>query len=962
MMICKQFFRSVAIIVSLLSINFSALQAANKVNNILKDTYGGFSKNWSVDFDERGIVYVGNEAGLLQFDGNTWQLYKTPGQGSVRSVLISGERIYTGSFEEFGYWEANAWGNLKYTSLSDTLARDVLHNDMIWKIVHTQNDEVIFQAFNTLYIYKNDTVTVHEIGSGIIFLSNVRNRIITQKTRGNIIEFSNSEFAEVAGSKVLNRAYTRVFLPFGSEQFLLGSAKKGLYIWDGKSQIREWECEAQQQMKDYNINAGAFDGNFYYIGTLDKGIFKINKQGQVVEHLNVSNGLESNTIHALKCDRQKRLWVALNKGIACVEFNRPVHYITNNAANWGVVHAAAIYQNKLFVGTNQGVYYHPINGVSLSELNSADFIAIEELKGQVWSLHNQGNVLLCGHNLGTFQIKGDAVKQIADIGGGQNFVSISLEGKDYLLQNSYTSLALFGQQRDGFTLKSILKGFFEPSRSMSIDHHNNIWVSHTRRNEVFKVSISNIDEPLKKERYGLEKGLPQNAGSKVSKLDGRIIFTTRDGLFTFDELRDTVVRYKRIEEQLGEYAFANAVRQGGFQSYWFALPPKVALFNINSGIVKKEFEFAFNDPHNSLDEKYPVIVALNDTTTAFGLENGLALVYNSAFEQEQTLADTIYIKNAAYRLDDNMYKLPLDRHDTVALVPYANSRLIFEYMSVGSVNHKSSYWYKLDGYHKNWIKGNPQNKINFTKLPWGRYTLLVKGEGEFGQQLYPVQYSFEIEEPYFAKTWFIICVSILALIILVGISWLINRILKRYHNKLIEDEKQAWNEQHKEEQLRNEEKMIRLKNELLQKEIQHQSTELANRTIATIKRKEVLNEVKQEILKQSEHLKVSYPEKYMNRILRMIDHSIEDEDDWNVFRMHFDKAHEDFFKRLKSSYDDLTPKDLRLCAYLKMNLSTKEIAPLMNVSPRSVEVHRYKIRRKLHLGPNENLTEFMISF
>jgi len=957
------FLKLALILMGYLLFGASSLKGANEITNILKNTYGGFSKNWSIDFDHKGIAYIGNEAGLLRFDGNIWELYKTPANGSIRSVMVSGNRIYTGSFEEFGFWETNAFGKLRYTSLSANLSQQELHNDMIWKIVLGHNGEVIFQSFNTLYIYKNEDVEVSEIGSGIIFLSKVRDRIITQKTRGNLLEYANGNFTEVPQSEGLKRAYTRVFLPFGADEFLLGSGKKGLFIWDGQHELKEWNCSAQNTIKQYNVNAGAFDGQFYYIGTLDNGVFKISKAGELIEHLNANNGLESNTILNLKCDKQKRLWIALNKGLSCVEFNRPVQYIANQSANWGVVHTAAIHQNNLYVGTNQGVYYHQINNKDLSKIKPSDFKNLEALKGQVWKLKTIGKQLICCHSYGTYTIEGDNVVQLSDVGGGQNLMPINVQEQEYLIQNSHTSLVLFKKDADGVQLAGVLNGFFEPSRNMEVDQDNNIWVSHTRRKEVFKVKIDEVDKPLLKDRYGVNKGMPKNAGNKVSKLDGRIIFTSNEGLFTYDELRDTVVRYAKVEEHLKEYAQANAVMQAGFNGYWFALPQKVALFEFASGTINKVFEYAFSNPHNSLDEKYPVVVALNDSTTAFGLENGLALVYKSAYNSNKKQSDKIFLKHAAFRDNNNvMHRLATNNNDSLSSIPYANKRVVFEYMSMASIAQKSKYRLKLEGFHQQWIKGNQQNRIVFENLPWGNYTLHIKGEDEFGHELEPLSYPFTIHKPFFLKVWFFILASVATLLIIIGITMGIRVLLKKHHNRLIEDEKKDWDEKYQKEQKQQEERMIRLKNELLQNEIQHQSTELANRTIATIKRKEVLTQVKEEILKQREHLKYSYPEKYMNRLIRMIDHSIEDEDDWNVFRMHFDRAHEDFFKRIKNAYDDLTPKDLRLCAYLKMNLSTKEIAPLMNVSTRSVEVHRYKIRKKLGLDPNDNLTEFMISF
>lgn len=101
-----------------------------------KDDYNASSKNWSVAVNSIGLVYVGNHAGLLEGDGQTWKLYKLPVGGVVRSVAVDkNDRVYTGSFEEFGFWEADNTGELHYTSLRDSLSEFDFHNEQIWKII-----------------------------------------------------------------------------------------------------------------------------------------------------------------------------------------------------------------------------------------------------------------------------------------------------------------------------------------------------------------------------------------------------------------------------------------------------------------------------------------------------------------------------------------------------------------------------------------------------------------------------------------------------------------------------------------------------------------------------------------------------------------------------------------------------------------------------------------------------------
>ncbi|MDV7395572.1 sigma factor-like helix-turn-helix DNA-binding protein, partial [Arthrospira platensis SPKY1] len=100
----------------------------------------------------------------------------------------------------------------------------------------------------------------------------------------------------------------------------------------------------------------------------------------------------------------------------------------------------------------------------------------------------------------------------------------------------------------------------------------------------------------------------------------------------------------------------------------------------------------------------------------------------------------------------------------------------------------------------------------------------------------------------------------------------------------------------------------------------------------------------------------------LKKLLRLIDGHITGDQDWELLEESFNNVHGNFFKKLKAQYENLTPGDLRLAAYLKMNLSSKEIAQLLNISVRGVENKRYRLRKKLGLPEEENLAEFMIKF
>ena len=146
---------------------------------------------------------------------------------------------------------------------------------------------------------------------------------------------------------------------------------------------------------------------------------------------------------------------------------------------------------------------------------------------------------------------------------------------------------------------------------------------------------------------------------------------------------------------------------------------------------------------------------------------------------------------------------------------------------------------------------------------------------------------------------------------------------------------------------------MEIQNAKLQQEIESKNRELAVSTMSLIKKNEFLNTVKDQ-LKGVEDLS------QIQRVIRTIDRNIDNEDDWRFFEEAFNNADKDFLHKIKEMHPDLTPNDLKLCAYLRLNLSSKEIAPLLNISIRSVEVKRYRLRKKMDLPHQKSLTAHIL--
>jgi len=144
----------------------------------------------------------------------------------------------------------------------------------------------------------------------------------------------------------------------------------------------------------------------------------------------------------------------------------------------------------------------------------------------------------------------------------------------------------------------------------------------------------------------------------------------------------------------------------------------------------------------------------------------------------------------------------------------------------------------------------------------------------------------------------------------------------------------------------------------LESEVQHNEAELASNTMNLLQKRELLNKIKDEILKVQEEQEDDKRLKNIRRIIKIINEELDVSDDWEKFSVYFDKTNNDFLRTLKDNYPLLTPTDLKLCAYLRLNLSTKAIAELLNLSIRGVESSRYRLRKKLDLANEVSLSDF----
>ena len=264
----------------------------------------------------------------------------------------------------------------------------------------------------------------------------------------------------------------------------------------------------------------------------------------------------------------------------------------------------------------------------------------------------------------------------------------------------------------------------------------------------------------------------------------------------------------------------------------------------------------------------------------------------------------------------------------------------------------TEYQYLLEGLQNEWSEWDSKSSVNFKNLSPGTYTFKVKAKIDNSLPENVAVYSFTILKPWYTTNLALFAYFLLTLYL----AYFINKKYKNYYHRQREKLIEENNLLLELNELENSRQLIMVKNEQLTKDVDSKSKELAVSTMNLIEKNKLLAFIKDDLNKTSDE-----GNRNLKSVISTITQNINEEDSWNVFREAFDTADKDFLKKVKQAHSILTPNDLRLCAYLRLNLSSKEIAPLLSISVRSVEIKRYRLRKKMDLPHEQGLVEYILS-
>lgn len=393
---------------------------------------GAGNQNWMISQDSQGKIYTANNKGLLEFNGTNWVLYPSPNESIIRSVKVIGEKIYMGTYMDFGYWENTENGILTYTSLSQKLNIHILEDEQFWNIIE-YNEKVIFQSLSRLIIVEEASGEVQFLESDETLLKSfkVDSQVFYQVSGKGLVEIrSGKPYLVCQDEKLKNQVIIGLFKIKGD--FLILTDKSGIFHLKG-NKIFKWKIEGDAILKNYKLYSSMMlsDGSFA-LGTIANGLIWLDKFGKLILKLNKEKGISNNTILSVYEDKSQNIWLGLDNGIDCVNANSPFLEYNDIFGKIGAVYTSKLHEDNFYLGTNHGLFVKKTN-------TSSEFSLIDGTEGQVWTLEVIDGQLLCGHDLGTFYIESDTALKIADELGTWVFRKHP-NNADVLLQGNYKGI------------------------------------------------------------------------------------------------------------------------------------------------------------------------------------------------------------------------------------------------------------------------------------------------------------------------------------------------------------------------------------------------------------------------------------------------------------------------------------------------------------------------------------------
>jgi signal transduction histidine kinase/ligand-binding sensor domain-containing protein len=724
--------------------------------------YGASSQNWVFAEDARGLMYVGNTVGLLEFDGASWRSIENPTRSVVRSITRDARgRLYVGSTGEFGYLAPDANGQLHYVSLlSQVKAEDRAFND-VWT-AHATPEGVYFQSRELLHrvtppadpsattgwqvrtwkpkgrflfgFFVAGTYYVHEQSVGL------------QRMVGDRLEL-------LPGSEQFASERLHVLLPLDSSAsppLLVGTFNRGLFRYDGTT-FTPFPTDADAYLRERTLYKGIVlpDGTFGF-ATISGGMVIMSRAGHALHYINQATGLPNDNTLAILADHTGLVWLASEGYVCQVETPSPLSRFDVKVGLAGSVSDVIRHKGVLYAATSVGVFY--LDGASSSFKQVTGF---REGNSQAQGLASNGDVLVVGYGSGLHQIDG-AVAHLVKPNIGASFSSGAVRFSSADPRRLWIGLedGFASMRRDEggrWVDEGRVAGVRETLANIAEPTPNELWLG-TSAQGVLRVRFDHgLDRP-RIDRFGPAQGLGADMGAAVYTIGSRPVFVGKRDVYRFDAPSGRLVPDTTWQGvPVGGTQDQTAIAEDGQGNVW-------ANFGLDTGVFRRQIDGSYRLDKTALlrfsDLAVAKILTDPDGVVWFGRDDGL-IRFDPSIRQDYATDYSAIVRRVTLEDGRLLYGGAAggDAPQVPRLAPGDNA-LRFEFAATWLASSRATrYQTMLEGFDPKWSPWTVESRRDYTNLPPGSYRFRVRARNLYQHESAEAGYSLVIVPPWYATWW-----------------------------------------------------------------------------------------------------------------------------------------------------------------------------------------------------------------
>lgn len=756
--------------------------------------YQAGRENWSIIQDKLGIIYVGNQNCILEFDGTNWRKISVPNNDLVRALDIDESgRIYATAGTDFGYMEPNGLGQLNFKSLLPYLDKKDKNTGEFWDVCASKHG-IYFKTSDKIYRWNGINVTVWD--SVFAFrLYNIEDKIYTRNHGTGLMMIDGDSLKLMPNGEYFKSIGVYNMLPYkgkfgsGNQKILITTNDNGLFLHDGNKFI-PLKTEVDSFLISHQIYNACLmkDGN-YALSTQRGGVVLINSDGKMLRIINKNSSLPTDVVFDVYAVKNGGLWFATLNGIAYCEEPSAFSIFKDKGLLEETAYSVLRFNSKLYVTNELGVFY-------LSE-DESSFKLVTKSDKPAYKLLNVDEMRLAYTNDGIAIINDTKYSKVLDLYGVAIIKSKKYSGRIYVGTDTGFSVLMKNGNIDASI--RFQKNMKDAVTTIVEDEDGSLWMSG-----LFK-GIYHVIGKMEELGFGIEsnvefkfydekiKGELPAEILNIYEIQNKTLFATKKGIYKFNENSKMFLPDSTLGRIFSDSTNTiELLRKNQNGDLWILADlngeknlGKAILQNDRTCLWKSNPEFKRLDLNSVLDiyseykndSKTEILWICTDNALikyTSNSSNNITEHYSTIIRKIVTNNDSlIYAGKELTKLDSEKVILPFTKND-----------IRFEYSAVTFDKPEATlYQYYLEGNDETWSPWNSETKKEYTNLAKGNYKFHVRAKNVYGVICEGDEFAFEILAPWYYTYW---AFAFYAFLIILGI-YITDRIMRQ---KVIKKERE----------------------------------------------------------------------------------------------------------------------------------------------------------------------------